>query len=167
MRDQETAQEACASRRTALPLLPDGCNHSPRPIYVDFKDLKVLRLMIDREGHIQSRRRTGNCADLTRGPAGCYVRGSGVAPLRAGRINRSAPKSQRCCERNRALSIPTVRAINFGPGPTCRAHVAASEFAVFGRSSNQLPIQSHNLPIKLRACPPGVNLIERFVRGEE
>jgi small subunit ribosomal protein S18 len=41
---------------------PDGCNHSPRPIYVDFKDLKTLRLMIDREGHIQSRRRTANCA---------------------------------------------------------------------------------------------------------
>jgi small subunit ribosomal protein S18 len=45
---------------------PDGCNHSPRPIYVDFKDLKTLRLMIDREGHIQSRRRTGNCAKYQR-----------------------------------------------------------------------------------------------------
>jgi small subunit ribosomal protein S18 len=45
---------------------PDGCSHSPRPIYVDFKDLKTLRLMIDREGHIQSRRRTGNCAKYQR-----------------------------------------------------------------------------------------------------
>jgi small subunit ribosomal protein S18 len=45
---------------------PDGCNHSPRPIYVDFKDLKTLRGMIDREGHLLARRRTGNCAKYQR-----------------------------------------------------------------------------------------------------
>ena len=45
---------------------PSGCNHSPRPIYVDFKDLKTLRAMIDREGHLLSRRRTGNCAKYQR-----------------------------------------------------------------------------------------------------
>lgn len=45
---------------------PDGCDNSPRPVYVDFKDLKVLRQMIDREGHIVSRRRTGNCAKYQR-----------------------------------------------------------------------------------------------------
>lgn len=45
---------------------PDGCDNSPRPVYVDFKDLKVLRTMLDREGHILSRRRTGNCAKYQR-----------------------------------------------------------------------------------------------------
>ena len=45
---------------------PDGCNSSPRPIYVDFKDLRTLKSMIDREGHILSRRRTGNCAKYQR-----------------------------------------------------------------------------------------------------
>ena len=45
---------------------PDGCDNSPRPIYVDYKDLKTLRTMINREGHILSRRRTGNCAKYQR-----------------------------------------------------------------------------------------------------
>lgn len=45
---------------------PDGCDNSPRPIYVDYKDLKTLRQMIDREGHIVSRRRTGSCAKYQR-----------------------------------------------------------------------------------------------------
>lgn len=41
---------------------PDGCDKSPRPVYVDFKDLKTLRAMVNRSGQILSRRRTGNCA---------------------------------------------------------------------------------------------------------
>jgi small subunit ribosomal protein S18 len=45
---------------------PDGCNNSPRPIYVDYKDLKTLRAMTNREGHVLSRRRTGNCAKYQR-----------------------------------------------------------------------------------------------------
>lgn len=45
---------------------PDGCDNSPRPVYVDYKDLKTLRTMINREGHILSRRRTGNCAKYQR-----------------------------------------------------------------------------------------------------
>ncbi|MEX0716782.1 MAG: 30S ribosomal protein S18 [Planctomycetaceae bacterium] len=45
---------------------PNGCDRSPRPVYVDYKDLKTLRTMIDREGHIVSRRRTGNCAKYQR-----------------------------------------------------------------------------------------------------
>ena len=45
---------------------PDGCDHSPRPVYVDFKDLRTLRTMVDRSGHILSRRRTGNCAKYQR-----------------------------------------------------------------------------------------------------
>ncbi len=45
---------------------PDGCSNSPRPVYVDYKDLRTLRSMIDREGHILPRRRTGNCAKYQR-----------------------------------------------------------------------------------------------------
>jgi small subunit ribosomal protein S18 len=45
---------------------PHGCDHSPRPIYVDFKDLRTLRAMIDREGNMLARRRTGNCAKYQR-----------------------------------------------------------------------------------------------------
>jgi small subunit ribosomal protein S18 len=45
---------------------PDGCNSSPRPVYVDFKDLRTLKSMVDREGHILSRRRTGCCAKYQR-----------------------------------------------------------------------------------------------------
>jgi small subunit ribosomal protein S18 len=45
---------------------PNGCDHSPRPIYVDFKDVRTLRTMIDREGKIVARRRTGNCARYQR-----------------------------------------------------------------------------------------------------
>ncbi len=41
---------------------PNGCDNSPRPVYVDFKDLKTVRSMINRSGQILSRRRSGNCA---------------------------------------------------------------------------------------------------------
>ena len=45
---------------------PDGCDNPPRPIYVDYKDLKTLKAMINRNGHVLSRRRTGNCAKYQR-----------------------------------------------------------------------------------------------------
>lgn len=34
----------------------------PRPVYVDYKDLKTLRPLIDRQGAILPRRRTGTSA---------------------------------------------------------------------------------------------------------
>lgn len=34
----------------------------PRPVYVDYKDTKTLRGLIDREGRILPRRRTGTSA---------------------------------------------------------------------------------------------------------
>lgn len=34
----------------------------PRPVYVDYKDMKILRGLIDREGRISPRRRTGTSA---------------------------------------------------------------------------------------------------------
>jgi small subunit ribosomal protein S18 len=45
---------------------PHGCDKSPRPIFVDYKDLKTLRTMIDREGNMLARRKTGNCAKFQR-----------------------------------------------------------------------------------------------------
>ncbi len=34
----------------------------PRPVYVDYKDLKTLKQLVDREGRILPRRRTGTSA---------------------------------------------------------------------------------------------------------
>ena len=34
----------------------------PRPVYVDYKDLQTLRGLVDREGRILPRRRTGTSA---------------------------------------------------------------------------------------------------------
>ena len=45
---------------------PHGCDKPPRPIFVDYKDLKTLRSMIDREGNLLSRRKTGCCAKYQR-----------------------------------------------------------------------------------------------------
>ncbi|MBX3449332.1 MAG: 30S ribosomal protein S18 [Planctomycetaceae bacterium] len=43
-----------------------NAKHPPRPIFVDYKDLKTLRSMIDREGNLLSRRKTGTCAKYQR-----------------------------------------------------------------------------------------------------
>ena len=37
----------------------DGC---PRPVYVDYKDMRTLKVMITRNGNVIARRRTGNCS---------------------------------------------------------------------------------------------------------
>lgn len=42
---------------------PAGC---PRPVFVDYKDLRTLKLMINRDGNMIPRRRTGNCAKFQR-----------------------------------------------------------------------------------------------------
>ena len=39
---------------------PDGV--VPRPVYVDYKDIRALRQLVDREGRILPRRRTGTSA---------------------------------------------------------------------------------------------------------
>ena len=46
------------SRKKSSPLQPGEM--------VDFKDIRTLRTMINREGHLVSRRRTGNCAKYQR-----------------------------------------------------------------------------------------------------
>ena len=44
-------------KKMECPFCPHGV--VPRPVYVDYKDLKMLRTLIDREGRILPRRRTG------------------------------------------------------------------------------------------------------------
>ena len=39
-----------------------GDGSKPRPVYVDYKDVKLLKQMVDREGRIMPRRRTGTSA---------------------------------------------------------------------------------------------------------
>jgi len=39
-----------------------GGGEIPRPVYVDYKDVKLLKQLVDREGRIQPRRRTGTSA---------------------------------------------------------------------------------------------------------
>ena len=60
---------------------PDGCDNSPRPIFVDYKDLKTLRAMIDREGNMLSRRKTGNCAKYQRAVRHAILRARFMALL--------------------------------------------------------------------------------------
>ena len=52
-----------------------GGGRVPRPVYVDYKDMKTLKNLIDREGRILPRRRTGTSA--------LYQRAVRTAVLRA------------------------------------------------------------------------------------
>ena len=52
--------KARQKRKLKCRFCPDGV--VPRPVYVDYKDVKTLRQLIDREGKIQPRRRTGTSA---------------------------------------------------------------------------------------------------------
>ena len=39
-----------------------GHGEIPRPVYVDYKDVKTLKTLVDREGRILPKRRTGTSA---------------------------------------------------------------------------------------------------------
>lgn len=60
---------------------PQGCDKPPRPIFVDYKDLRTLRSMIDREGHLLSRRKTGCCAKYQRALRDAILRARFMALL--------------------------------------------------------------------------------------
>ncbi|MDX1966249.1 MAG: 30S ribosomal protein S18 [Planctomycetaceae bacterium] len=60
---------------------PEGCDKPPRPIFVDYKDLRTLRSMIDREGHLLSRRKTGCCAKYQRAVRDAILRARFMALL--------------------------------------------------------------------------------------
>jgi small subunit ribosomal protein S18 len=53
-------KRARLKRKLKCRFCPDGV--IPRPVYVDYKDMKTLRQLIDREGRILPRRRTGTSA---------------------------------------------------------------------------------------------------------
>lgn len=52
------------------------CPHGeiPRPVYVDYKDIKTLKQLVDREGRILPRRRTGTSAIYQRAVRDAIVR---------------------------------------------------------------------------------------------
>lgn len=53
-------KRARLKRKLKCRFCPDGV--IPRPVYVDYKDLKTLKQLVDREGRILPRRRTGTSA---------------------------------------------------------------------------------------------------------
>lgn len=53
-------KRARLKRKLKCRFCPDGT--IPRPVYVDYKDVKRLRELVDREGRISPRRRTGTSA---------------------------------------------------------------------------------------------------------
>ena len=56
----------------------EGC---PRPVYVDYKDMRTLKVMINRDGNMISRRRTGNCAKYQRAVRDAILRARFMALL--------------------------------------------------------------------------------------
>ena len=53
----------------------------PRPVYVDYKDLRTLKNLIDREGRILPRRRTGTSALYQRAVRKAVMRARFIALL--------------------------------------------------------------------------------------
>lgn len=53
-------KRARLKRKMTCRFCPDGV--IPRPVYVDYKDIKTLKQLVDRDGKIQPRRRTGTSA---------------------------------------------------------------------------------------------------------
>ena len=62
MRRKTTRRKAKVKTRTARrdPLYVDG--ERPRPMYVDYKDVELLKKLINRHGRIVGRRKTGSTA---------------------------------------------------------------------------------------------------------
>ena len=59
-------RKARQQRQLKCRFCPEGCDNSPRTIYVDYTDVKMLRTRVNRNGHMLSRRRTGCCAKYQR-----------------------------------------------------------------------------------------------------
>jgi small subunit ribosomal protein S18 len=56
----------------------EGC---PRPVFVDYKDLRTLKVMINRDGNLVARRKTGNCAKYQRAVRHAIIRARFMALL--------------------------------------------------------------------------------------
>ncbi|MCA9055769.1 MAG: 30S ribosomal protein S18 [Planctomycetaceae bacterium] len=53
-------KKARLKKKMSCRFCPDGV--IPRPVYVDYKDVKTLKGLVDRQGRILPRRRTGTSA---------------------------------------------------------------------------------------------------------
>ncbi len=53
-------KKARLKKKMTCRFCPDGT--IPRPVYVDYKDVKTLKQLVDRQGRILPRRRTGTSA---------------------------------------------------------------------------------------------------------
>lgn len=53
-------KKARLKKKMTCRFCPDGV--IPRPVYVDYKDVKTLKGLVDRQGRILPRRRTGTSA---------------------------------------------------------------------------------------------------------
>lgn len=65
-------KRARLKRKLKCRFCPDG--HIPRPVYVDYKDTKTLKQLVDREGRILPRRRTGTSAIFQRAVRAAILR---------------------------------------------------------------------------------------------
>jgi small subunit ribosomal protein S18 len=65
-------KRARLKRKLKCRFCPDGV--IPRPVYVDYKDVKTLKQLIDREGRILPRRRTGTSAIYQRAVRSAILR---------------------------------------------------------------------------------------------
>jgi len=74
-------KKARLKKKLTCRFCPEGPKKSPRPIYVDYKDLKTLRTLIDRNGRILPRRRTGTSAKWHRAVRLAVIRARFIALL--------------------------------------------------------------------------------------
>jgi small subunit ribosomal protein S18 len=58
---------------------PDGV--IPRPVYVDYKDIRTLKQLVDRQNRIQPRRRTGTSSIYQRAVRRAILRARYIALL--------------------------------------------------------------------------------------
>ena len=65
-------KRARLKRKLQCRFCPDGV--IPRPVYVDYKDVKTLKQLVDREGRILPRRRTGTSAIYQRAVRSAVLR---------------------------------------------------------------------------------------------
>lgn len=72
-------KRARLKRKAKCRFAPDGV--IPRPVYVDYKDVKTLRQLLDREGRILPRRRSGTSAIFQRAVRSAVLRARFIALL--------------------------------------------------------------------------------------
>jgi small subunit ribosomal protein S18 len=58
-----------------------GDGEIPRPVYVDYKDVRTLKTLVDREGRIQPRRRSGTSALFQRAVREAIMRARFIAMM--------------------------------------------------------------------------------------